>query len=57
MSKSNCEEIIGILWFILCLILFDKGYMVLGKIAFGLGVFAMSCSIVLALRKARMKKG
>lgn len=57
MSKSNCEEIIAILWFILSLMLIDRDYIVLGKIAFGLGVFATLCSGVLALRKAALKGG
>lgn len=52
MNKSNCEEIIAILWFILSLMLSDREYIVLGGIAFGMGVFAILCSIIVALCNA-----
>ncbi len=53
LSKSNVEEIIGILWLILSLMLIDRGYIFLGKIAFCLGLFATLCSIIVAIRNAR----
>lgn len=56
MNKSNAEEIIAILWFILSLMLLDRDYIILGKTAFGLGLFAMLCSIVMAIRKTEVKQ-
>lgn len=56
MTASRTEEIIAILWFILSLMLFDRGYLVLGKIAFGWGVFATVCSIVLACKTCIQKR-
>ena len=53
MSRSNTEEIIGILWFILSLMLFDRGYGGLGRITLFMGIFATVCSIVFAYMQRR----
>lgn len=53
MSKSRLEEIIAILWFILSLMLIDRGYLVFGKIACGLGVLATVCSFVFGVQAAK----
>ncbi len=55
MSKSNCEELIGILWIILSLMLFDRGYIDWGKICLFLGIFSECCAIICALRKKALK--
>lgn len=57
MSKSNIEEIIAILWFILSLMLIDRNYIFWGKVAFSLGLFATFCSIIVALKAAYERKG
>jgi len=54
MSKNNCEEIIGILWFILSLMLFNSNYIILGTVALCPGIFAMLCSLVFAFQYNRI---
>lgn len=56
MNKSNCEEIIGILWIILSLMLFDRGCVVLAKIALCMGIFAELCAIWYALCRVIVKQ-
>lgn len=56
MSKSNCEELIGIIWIILSLMLFDRGYVIWGSTTLGLGLFSQLCAIMLALRKAMKRR-
>jgi len=55
MSKSNVEELIGILWFILALLLVEQGYKTLSIIALILGIICIICSIVYALIKEKNK--
>lgn len=61
MSKSNCEELIGILWIILSLMLFDRGFVVCGWITFGLGLFGQLCAMWYAgkatINKTKEKEG
>ena len=55
MSKSNCEELIGILWIMLSLMLFDREYINWAWVTLGLGIFCQLCSIVFGLMAAIKK--
>ncbi len=51
MSKSKEEEIIGILWMMFSLTLFDRDFIILGIVALCLGIFAIVCSVIFAIMK------